>query len=106
LGELSTHSHTAIKKYNNSKRDAIVADDDAKVQDVLNCLRRHRMTLVTFMEAFFRSQSRSASVARGRFFTDGVSGWLRSRVPTVVMVLEMSVMVLAIGMPLMTNEKI
>jgi len=30
-----------------------MASEDAKVQDVLNCLRRHRMTLVTFIETFF-----------------------------------------------------
>jgi hypothetical protein len=47
-----------------------MADKDAEVQDVLNCLQRHRMTLVTFIEAFFASQSRSASVARGWFFMD------------------------------------
>jgi hypothetical protein len=38
------------------------------------------------------SQSRSASVTRGRFFTDGVAGWLRCRVPTAVMAQKMLVM--------------
>ena len=48
-----------------------MADEDAKVQDVLMCFQRQRMTLVTFIETFFVSQLRSASVVRGRFFADG-----------------------------------
>jgi len=47
-----------------------MADKDVKVQDVLNCFRRHRMKLVTFIETFFVSQLRSASDGRGRFFAD------------------------------------
>jgi len=48
-----------------------MADEAAKMQDVLNCLRRHRMTLLSFLEVFFASTMHSATAARGRFFADG-----------------------------------
>jgi hypothetical protein len=48
-----------------------MADEAAKIQDVLNCLRRNRMTLLSFLEAFFASPKHSATAARGRFFKDG-----------------------------------
>jgi hypothetical protein len=50
-----------------------MADKDAEVQDVLNCLRRHRMTLVTFIEAFFFSRVNHAplQLQEAGFFADG-----------------------------------
>jgi hypothetical protein len=50
-----------------------MVDKDAEVQDVLNCLRRHRMTLITFIEVFFFSRVNHAplQLQEAGFFADG-----------------------------------
>jgi hypothetical protein len=43
---------------------------DEKLIDVLECLRRHRLTVCTFLEAYFASDIHFAKISRGIFFKD------------------------------------
>jgi hypothetical protein len=43
---------------------------DEKLIDVLECLRRHRLTVCTFLEAYFASDARFAQISQGIFFKD------------------------------------
>ena len=43
---------------------------DEKLIDVLECLRRHRLTVCTSLEAYFASDARFAKISQGIFFKD------------------------------------
>ena len=43
---------------------------DEKLIDILECLRRHRLTVCTFLEAYFTCDAHFAKVSRGIFFKD------------------------------------
>jgi len=44
---------------------------DNKIQDVLESLRRNRLSVCSFLEAFFSSGSNSAKISCGMFYKDG-----------------------------------
>jgi hypothetical protein len=43
---------------------------DEKLSDILECMRRHRLTVCTFLEAFFACDAHFAKISRGIFFKD------------------------------------
>jgi len=43
---------------------------DAKLIDILECLRRHCLTVCTFLEAYFASDAHFAKISQGVFFKD------------------------------------